>query len=88
MTNPVYKHDCSECTFLGTESLAYTPVDIYVCNQIGSPTIVIRFSSEPSEYTTWNFIFFKTEVAYTSDETFLLAHSYYERAKKAIHYKG
>jgi hypothetical protein len=47
---PFYKHDCEECTFLGTvQSKAKTPIDLYFCPQAGLPTVIARFSDEDSD---------------------------------------
>lgn len=44
---PLYKHDCDRCTFLGN----YNGHDLYFCNQFKSiPTVVARFGNELEEY--------------------------------------
>ena len=43
---PRYDHDCDSCVFLGSHRLH----DLYFCPQHGIPTIIARFSDEPSDY--------------------------------------
>jgi acetylglutamate synthase len=51
---PIHKHDCECCKFLGTDSLYEAPVDIYFCDMIEElpPSILVRFSNEPSDYSS------------------------------------
>jgi hypothetical protein len=51
---PLYKHDCDECVFLGTDSLHELPVDIYFCNIVETlpPSILVRCSNEPGDYSS------------------------------------
>lgn len=47
-----YKHDCDACTFVGW----YGDDNVYVCRQpSGFWSLVIRHSSEPSDYTSMSF---------------------------------
>lgn len=47
---PRYKHDCSQCIFLGY----YQQYDLYFCRHTYYliPTVIARFSSEPEDYTS------------------------------------
>ncbi len=48
---PIYEHDCTSCIFLGTIlNDKDLPVDLYFCPK--EPTILARFSSEGSDYTS------------------------------------
>lgn len=85
MINPVYTHDCVTCILLANDILDNQPVDIYVCEQMGSPTIIIRGGNEGWEYTSWNFLFFKESFSRMPDSTsFNLAYKYFEQAKLAL----
>jgi hypothetical protein len=54
---PQWKHDCSQCIFLGQHEAAYKNADLYYCESPVShtgerpskPTFVARFSNEPSD---------------------------------------
>ena len=48
---PLYEHDCSHCTFLGTWQDMY---DLYVCrnDDYGPDCYVARVSSEGSDYSS------------------------------------
>jgi len=46
MDTPRYSHDCSDCVFLGQ----FNKYDLYFCPR--EPTIIARYSSEGSEYTS------------------------------------
>jgi len=52
MSTPTYKHDCTQCVFLGTATAPGTPqvVDLYFCDQGGRPTVIARFSDDASDY--------------------------------------
>ena len=51
---PLYKHDCDNCTFLGWDiDQDGTKVDAYFCPQNGMPTIILRASSEGSDYSSY-----------------------------------
>jgi hypothetical protein len=52
-TPPQFEHDCDKCTFLGRmEDGNGKPMDAYACMQGGEiPTIILRWSSEPADYT-------------------------------------
>jgi hypothetical protein len=45
MDEPVYKHDCSACIFLGTYRHDGTRYDLYYCNK-GIPTVIARYGIE------------------------------------------
>lgn len=45
---PLHKHDCQECTFLGT----FNNQDLYTCAQFGEPTYIARWSSNGPDYTS------------------------------------
>lgn len=47
---PLYEHDCDRCVFLGTAVWQHRLCDWYVCPQGGWPTVVRRYSDEPSGY--------------------------------------
>ena len=44
-----YDHDCKKCVWVGWFSApgSNLPANVYLCN---SKTVIIRFSSEPSDY--------------------------------------
>ena len=48
LTKPRFKHDCSNCTYLGR----HKGKDLYHCPQGGVPTIIVRHSSVPSDYSS------------------------------------
>lgn len=45
---PLHTHGCEECYLLATQD----GVDFYACRKGLFPTVVARFSSEPSDYTS------------------------------------
>lgn len=45
---PLFKHECTSCTFLGTSS--DNKADLYFCPQSGSPTIIARYSDDGPDY--------------------------------------
>jgi len=49
-----YKHDCDKCVWVGWFSpyKNISPMNIYICpgNTPDNPTVIIRFSDEPSDY--------------------------------------
>jgi hypothetical protein len=46
---PVHAHDCEACLFLGQ----YGEADLYLCpKEAGGPTVIARFSGEPSDYAS------------------------------------
>ncbi len=50
--NPVWEHDKTCCKFLGTVLNAGDKlVDLYYC-PTGGPTVIARYSNEPSDYTS------------------------------------
>ena len=53
----LYTHDCDKCRFLGIDTpMPGEPkcdgVDMYVCKRILSTTVLRRYSSGPSHYTS------------------------------------
>lgn len=46
---PKFKHDCSQCTFLGRHRDDYE-YDLYHCEKSGLPTIIARFGDYGSDY--------------------------------------
>ena len=54
-SSPKYKHDCTNCRFLDSVYAGNnTDVDLYICYKLNSIDIVLRYSNEPSEYSSWN----------------------------------
>jgi hypothetical protein len=50
---PLYEHDCTHCTFLGTGEYAGRAFDLYFCNQGHLlPTVIARASSDPHDYSS------------------------------------
>lgn len=47
---PQFEHDCNACKFLGRAE--HFPADLYFCPQGNIPTIIARFSSDPSDYSS------------------------------------
>jgi len=47
-TKPRFEHDCPNCNYLGR----HKGKDIYHCAQGGNPTIIVRYSGEPSGYSS------------------------------------
>lgn len=45
---PLYEHDSDCCTFLGI----FKNADLYYCKQMNNPTVIARFSSDPSDYSS------------------------------------
>jgi len=43
---PQYKHDCSDCNYLGQ----YKEYDLYIC--LSEPTLIARWSSKGPEYNS------------------------------------
>jgi hypothetical protein len=53
METPNYKHDCEQCSFIGTDrDDSLGSVDMYCCSQNGFPTIVMRYGDLGEEYTS------------------------------------
>ena len=53
MEQPIYIHDCTNCTFLGGDTDANgDTVDMYFCPQGGLPTIIMRYSDDGSDYAS------------------------------------
>jgi len=52
MPKPAYIHDCDKCIYLGSyvddKEVAW---DLYCCGN-GSPTIIARYSNEPTHYVS------------------------------------
>jgi hypothetical protein len=85
-SKPIHVHDCDFCTFLGNDQLYMNPVDMYVCSQSGSPTLIIRWGDKGG-YTSWNFMFLEKTFPFEKELLSLsmqLARKYYEQAKKAL----
>ena len=50
---PLYKHDCEECAYLGSELVYHKPVDVYYCPvQKPYPSMVVRHGNEGHEYSS------------------------------------
>jgi len=47
--SPHFQHDCAACTFLGS----YEGSDLYHCPQHGFPTLIVRRSDVPQDYTSF-----------------------------------
>ena len=47
MSEPRHKHDCDQCDYLGQ----YEGADLYFCGK-SLPTVIARYSDEPSDYTS------------------------------------
>lgn len=60
---PKFQYDCARCTFLGEfVSRTHGPCDLYACTSGDHPTLVVRFSDEPSDNYSgidpiWDFSF-------------------------------
>lgn len=56
--NPLYQHDCSSCTFLGSVEGAAHPgdlskkTDLYVCGRHEHLTVIARYSSDLPDYSS------------------------------------
>ena len=56
---PLFKHDCTECKFLGT----FNGQDLYFCNQVeAGSTVIARYGDEGSEYFS-GMVFAKPDVS-------------------------
>lgn len=44
-----YIHDCKRCQFIGK----YEKMDLYVCNQVTGPSVILRYGDEGSEYMSY-----------------------------------
>jgi hypothetical protein len=50
---PIFRHDCERCVFLGTCQYEERDYDLYFCKQGHFfPTIIARGSSDPHDYTS------------------------------------
>jgi hypothetical protein len=52
---PKYKHDCTECKFLGTGKkygLVFSDIDFYICGGNGLRTLIARYGDNGDEYTS------------------------------------
>lgn len=54
---PKYQHNCSDCTFIGTDNVGKgeTVYDFYTCQADGSRlprSLIARYGNEPHEYTS------------------------------------
>jgi len=47
---PKHEHDCSTCTYIGSQVGTHGQTDIYVCPQSGHPTVICRWGDEGPEY--------------------------------------
>lgn len=45
-TEPLYKHDCDDCHYIGTCLYRESEVDVYWCNQEEPPMVVVRWGNE------------------------------------------
>lgn len=45
MSEPIYKHHCVHCVFIGPGAVEKKAVDWYICRQFSDPHIVCRFST-------------------------------------------
>ena len=53
-SSPKYKHDCTNCVFLDSVYAGNnTDVDLYICYKSNSIDIILRYSSEPADYSSW-----------------------------------
>lgn len=51
--SPRFTHDCSACLFVGHANDDGISVDVYVCPQHGRPTIVVRYSDDGPDYSSY-----------------------------------
>ena len=50
-TRPYWKHDCKDCTYLGTmKTERHGIVDMYFCPQWGLPTLIGRMGNDPADH--------------------------------------
>lgn len=50
-SKPIYAHDCTGCTFLGTYEWDGQSYDLYTCKQSCNwPTVLARYSSDGPDY--------------------------------------
>ncbi|RYD66033.1 MAG: hypothetical protein EOP83_06050 [Verrucomicrobiaceae bacterium] len=54
VAGPAYEHDCEKCVYLGTTEQHKVPTDHYWCGDsaLGMPTLIRRYGSEGSDYST------------------------------------
>lgn len=54
MSAPGFRHDHAGCIYLGSTFAAgpMPTADLYFCEQGGFPTVIARFSSDESDYTS------------------------------------
>jgi hypothetical protein len=52
MNKPVYKHNCSQCIFLGNYAIEGKVHDLYYCPQITLPTVIARHGNEGPDYSS------------------------------------
>jgi hypothetical protein len=45
----LFKHDCKKCSYIGT----LDGKDVYGCDDIGGPTVVLRYGSRGEEYQAY-----------------------------------
>ncbi len=48
--SPLYKHDCSQCEFLGSHRFMEDDYDLYFCLRDGFPTLLARWSDDGPDY--------------------------------------
>lgn len=86
---PIYKHDCDQCEFLGSEELSGGMFDGYYCTQGGNlPTIVMRFGNEGQEYHSYSPDMIENTPIPQMTETMLLALRFYTKVftkKELLH---
>jgi hypothetical protein len=51
---PLHQHDCNHCEWLGHGEVDGCLVDYYIHRKTTGATLIIRFSSEPSDYSCTN----------------------------------
>lgn len=49
---PLYEHDCTSCVFLGNFESEGDKYDLYYCPGGGYPTVIARYGSEGSHYSS------------------------------------
>lgn len=53
IASPSHTHDCNKCVFLGDyPDVDGRPLDLYVCQQNGMPTVIARYGSRGYQYTS------------------------------------
>lgn len=49
-TQPLFRHDCDKCDFLGRYSENNSVYDLYFCST--TPTVIARYGNDGAEYTS------------------------------------